>query len=327
MIRFLWKNPPQNEGVNIREKELEFLRKFEELGYREIPETEVESEIIHEVLKIQMHFMELFGRYNEKSWLDAELGKFSECLREAGKLKSEDFYHHVIKAIVKQVGANQGGLFLVDNPENELYHLSLAGCYAYNRKKFLFKTFEKGEGLVGQCLLEGSYILMTDVPQYYTTITSGLGEATPNCILIFPLIFEGMALGAIELASFQIISKIKIKFIEEVAKSLSSTLYTISQNKKIEQLYQNSLNNEAALIEKEEEIIQQMEVLKVANDDMKRYAAELELARITLEHRNTEIEEMKENEKVLLESKLEAQRESYELIINRLRTKLQTITA
>jgi len=38
-----------------------------------------------------------------------------------------------------------------------------------------------GEGLVGQCALEGNGFLLTEVPENYVKISSGLGEATPQC--------------------------------------------------------------------------------------------------------------------------------------------------
>ena len=58
-------------------------------------------------------------------------------------------------SIVKYLGANQGGLFFYETASNQLEMLA---CYAYNRKKYLTKSIDIGEGLVGQCFQEGEII-------------------------------------------------------------------------------------------------------------------------------------------------------------------------
>ena len=55
---------------------------------------------------------------------------------------------------------------------------------------------------MGQCMQEKDLIYITDVPEQYVKITSGLGHATPRHILIIPLISDEKMVGAIELASF-----------------------------------------------------------------------------------------------------------------------------
>ena len=46
-------------------------------------------------------------------------------------------------------------------------------------------------------------ILLTDVPDDYIQISSGLGEAPPLNIIVLPVLFEGEVKAVIELASFQ----------------------------------------------------------------------------------------------------------------------------
>ena len=44
--------------------------------------------------------------------------------------------------------------------------------------------------VVGQSALEKKAILLTNVPDDYIQISSGLGEATPLNVLVFPVLFE-----------------------------------------------------------------------------------------------------------------------------------------
>ena len=51
-------------------------------------------------------------------------------------------------------------------------------------------TVQPGEGLVGQAALERKSILITQAPEDYITIASGLGEAAPLNIVVLPVLFE-----------------------------------------------------------------------------------------------------------------------------------------
>jgi GAF domain-containing protein len=307
-----------------RNIELEFLQEFEKTHYRKFPEWNVpfQSDMVAQFKNLHNAIQELIQENEHTRWHDAGMVKFNDILTRSSRAQQTVFYDTLIAEFVNYLQANQGALFIVNDSNSASYTIEMAACYAYNKKKYEKRIFAEGEGLVGQCLLEQSSIFMTDVPQYYTKITSGLGEATPTSILITPLIDERGIIGAVELASFRVFTPAEIKFVEALAKNIASTIYAINQAEKIKELYEASQLSEASVREQEEEIKQQVEELQATNEEMTRNAAELERAKIMLEQKNQEIERIKENEKRLLESKLEAQKHSYELIINRLKEKL-----
>ena len=72
-------------------------------------------------------------------------------------------------------------------PGGKTTQLKLLSSYAYKERKGLANRFQLGEGLVGQCALEKERILMTDVPNDYIHINSGLGDATPSNIVVLPV--------------------------------------------------------------------------------------------------------------------------------------------
>ena len=106
------------------------------------------------------------------------ISKFAETVRKD---------HHDVQGlsdqlasnVVKYLGANQLSLFFAVEKDNKTV-LELYGCYAYDRKKYLEKVVEPGQGLVGQTYLEKEYTILTKVSQNYVRITLALGEATPT---------------------------------------------------------------------------------------------------------------------------------------------------
>src|SRR4029453_13219974 len=85
----------------------------------------------------------------------------------------------------------QAGLFYVMDSEDEQPMIKLLNRHAFRERKHLANRFQLGEGLVGQCALEKERILLSEVPNDYIKISSGLGEATPLNIVVLPVVFEG----------------------------------------------------------------------------------------------------------------------------------------
>lgn len=74
--------------------------------------------------------------------------------------------------------------------------------------------------MLGQVMLEKDTPYMTDLPQNYIQITSGLGKANPHSLLIVPLKNNEQVVGAIEVASFTAIPPYKIHFWKRSVKAL-----------------------------------------------------------------------------------------------------------
>lgn len=117
------------------------------------------------------------------------LARFGDILRE----QSEDvnkLAYELIRNLIKFLDANQGGFFLAESDSNGNKHLNLLSCYAYDRYKFSDKKIQWGEGIIGTCALEQKKIYMTDIPNSYLSITSGLGKSNPKNLLIVHLFIK-----------------------------------------------------------------------------------------------------------------------------------------
>jgi PAS domain S-box-containing protein len=226
----------------------------------------------------------------KRQWINEGLTQFADLLRQHNddlqKLSDE-----IIKQLVHYLGANQGGIFLIEEDDDKREnnqeedqqsnsekdkHLELMSAFAFDRKKYFNRRIELGDGLVGTCAVEQNIIYMTDIPQDYIEITSGLGDANPNCLLIMPLKIEEETLGVIEIASFREFEQYQIEFVEKVSENIASTISTAKINMKTQKLLEQSNQQAEELSSQEEEMRQNMEELKATQEEAAKQKAEME---------------------------------------------------
>lgn len=202
---------------------------------------------------IAQNDLKLAKEEDERNWVTKGMAHFNEILRRTSG-DVNNLSNEVVKNLVKYIEANQGGLFLLNDTNPNIPYLELVAAFAYNRKKHLKKHLQLGEGMVGMCALEKQTVYLTEIPNDYIKITSGLGGANPKSLLIVPLKAEEAVLGVIEIASFNLIQKYEIEFVEKLAESIGATLSIEKINARTAQLLQESQSQSEQLALKEAEM-------------------------------------------------------------------------
>lgn len=181
----------------------------------------------------------------------------------------------LLSNLIKYLNINQGGVFIIESDTRDKW-IEMLACYAYERKKYMQKRVEWGEGIIGQAILEKQHVHLTKIPKEYASITSGLGEAVPNSLLVMPLIVNDEVFGALELASFQPFEPYQIEFVKEVAISFASTLSTAKTTHTTQALLKESQAATELLKQKEHELVQNEEELRAAQETLNNKLIELQ---------------------------------------------------
>ena len=211
----------------------------------------------------------------QRLWINEGISKFSEILKQRD-IDIDEIAFNVISALVKYLEANQGGIYLKNEDTSEGIVFDMVAAFAYDRRKFVNKQIWLNEGMVGTCAMEGETMFMTDVPKEYIQITSGLGRATPRCLILVPMKQEDEVLGVIEIASFEKLEQYQVQFIERIAENVASSLYSIRMNQRTTALLEKTQQQAEEMRSQEEELRQNMEELTATQERMESREKELE---------------------------------------------------
>ncbi|MEP2773919.1 MAG: PAS domain-containing protein [Fulvivirga sp.] len=227
------------------------------------------------LMNMRDSLVEASDREAKEKFVNVGLASIGEILRNNNDNLTE-LCDQVIGKLVNYMNANQGGIFIIHKNENtDEQYLELKACRAYERKKFLEKRIEIGQGLVGQAAIERQTIHMKEFPEDYINITSGLGLANPNSLIIVPLKSNEEIVGVIEMASFEDFSETDVEFLEKVGESIASTVISAQTNQQTKELLEQSKQMTEEMQAQEEEMRQNMEEMQATQEEMGRSQREL----------------------------------------------------
>ncbi|MFN8439005.1 MAG: hypothetical protein U0V72_15450 [Cytophagales bacterium] len=207
-------NISKNETKNV----VEILHKDDEVGLA--------------LKAVNDEFILMREKEAQAMWLNEGLAKYADISRQYNTL--EEFGEHTLLFLIKYLSLNQGAFYVVnDNLEIEIKRVS---TYAYDRKKYVSQILKPREGLVGQAFLEQESIYLTDIPNGYMKITSGLGEATASSVYILVCKSQEKVNSLLEFASFQTLLPQQIDFLEKIGEAIGASVYFIKTNEHTQKL-------------------------------------------------------------------------------------------
>jgi len=262
-----YKNEIKKRDENI-DKIASFAKKIGEGDY----DVSINSNNTDDLLSASLHLMrdnlkKNKNREQEQNWIAEGKDVIQNILRIQNNINT--LVYEVIVALIKYINVAQGAIYLFDDESKLLINKA---TYAYNRKKFINQEFKVGYGLVGQCAYEMDVIYRTEIPDDYTTITSGiLGDKKPKSLVLVPLITDEKLQGVMEFASIRDeILNTTIEFLKELGEIIARTVYNLKVSQRTEKLLKESQEMTEELRENEEELRQNAEEMRSTHEELEK---------------------------------------------------------
>lgn len=238
-------------------------------------------------------------KIEKENWLKTGISELNDRMR--GDLDLVSLSQNIIQFIAPYLRAQVGAIYLANDEDK----LKMAGSYAFATRKTITNEFNFGEGIVGQCALEKSAILITDVPDNYVVIQSGLGQGAPRHLIVVPFLYDQKVAGVIELASFSEFTEIQRSFLKQAAENIAISLNstrsrvqitellkkTQSQQESLQQKNQELENQAAALKDSKQKLEMQREELRQTNEELEIQTKALEKQRDEIKQKNIDLEQ------------------------------------
>jgi HAMP domain-containing protein/signal transduction histidine kinase/DNA-binding response OmpR family regulator len=229
----------------------------------------------------------------EQDWLKTNLAKFTGMLQ--GQRELNTVGKMLLTELTTLVNAYQGTIYHLADTDGDSA-LRLLSSYAHGERRKFNDKIALGEGLVGQCAMEKSRILLTDVPANFISISSSLGTAQQVSIVVLPVLFEGQTKAVIELAALKGFSAGSLAFLDLLTQSIGAVFNTIEATMRTEGLLTQSQQLTVELQSRQRELQQTNEelgtkakLLADQNAEVERKNAEVEQARRALEEKAAEL--------------------------------------
>ncbi|WP_205509641.1 response regulator [Longitalea arenae] len=256
------------------------------------------------------NLLKLSAENEIRTWVLTGASELNVILR--GEKALQDLAQQVINMITAYLKAQVGAIYVVEDDQ-----LQLVGSYAFSHRNGNMNKFQLGEGLVGQAALEKKPIIFADIPPDYIKVNSGLGQAAPRNILVYPFLYDSSVKGVIEIGSVREFTDLDLQLLKIVAESIGIAINSSQVRTKQKELLEETQRQAEELETQQEELKQTNEELQEKTQLLERSQAELRAQQEELQQTNEELEEkanLLEEQKEKLElAKLEVESKAQEL--------------
>lgn len=257
-------------------------------------------------------FKESSRRLSDEGWVKSRVAELTELMQRTDSPK--EFAQSLIVALAPLLGGG-AGLFHV-RQEDGVRFVPL-GFYGIAETSDAALPIREGEGLVGQCARQRVPIAVTDIPEDYFRIGSGLGEAKPRRVQLVPVLTKGETLAVIEIASFSALTPVQHALLDAIVPVAALTLEVLQRNIKTRDLLEETRLQAEELRASQEELQLQSEELSATNEILRvqseNLASQTEILRTSEIELQTANEALIEKSEALETARIESERRAAEL--------------
>ena len=251
-----------------------------------------------------------FNNLSENEWLQTGVAGLNEVM--IGEKNLEVLTYNTVDYITNYVKLPMAAFYLA--PKERL--LVLSASIAIDRSTVKHEI-SYGEGLAGQSALSKKAVGVEDLVDTDLAIPFSAGQLKPKALLAFPVFYQGILKGVIELGSLKNFTAVERNFFKTVAVNVGTAIHSARDYQRQQELLAKTQAQAEELQAQHDELEHinteleaQAEKLQASDEELRVQQEELQEANQQLEERTRLLEEKNE---LILERNLQIQAKAEEL--------------
>ncbi|PST84596.1 histidine kinase [Pedobacter yulinensis] len=221
-----------------------------------------------------------------RNWLLTGASNVYQAMRGVQDL--EKLAERVVAALCKNVGAIIGGIYSRQHGQESFV---LSGAFAFEKKREYRKPIAAGEGLVGTVALEKQPRLLSQIPENYIKVSSGLGNTSPSYLYLVPVVFKDETIAVIELGFIHRPEERRLALLQNVTESIGIAMNSANERQLLQNLFDQTQQQAEELESQQEELRTTNEELMQKTEMLQASEEELRVQQEELTQTNAELEE------------------------------------
>ncbi|WP_394781954.1 response regulator [Undibacterium sp.] len=218
----------------------------------------------------------------QQAWVRTGQTQLSEQI--IGQLALQQLGGKVLEFLAQYIHIAVGAVYVRDVDGG----LRRIAAYGFSKEsEQADQTFYRNEGLVGQAVSARRVIRLTDIPDNYLKVASGLGSGKPLQVALVPIENDGKVNGIVELGFMGKLADRDLDFLQLVASGIGAAVEAAQYRQRLQDLL-------AETQQLNEELQVQQEELRTANEELEEQSRALEESQANLENQKAELEQNNE---------------------------------
>jgi CheY-like chemotaxis protein/CHASE3 domain sensor protein len=140
-------------------------------------------------------------------------------------------------------------------------------------------------GLTRQAFQDSKLLQVSDVPEEYFSVSSGLGKSRPRHLILAPIETNGVCIGVLELALFRPALPPELELLRRSAEPIGVALRSARYRREVQNLLEETQGQA-------EELQTQQEELRVQNEELEQQTRALQESEARLQNQQAELEQI-----------------------------------
>jgi signal transduction histidine kinase/CheY-like chemotaxis protein/CHASE3 domain sensor protein/putative methionine-R-sulfoxide reductase with GAF domain len=230
-----------------------------------------------------LELQELIEKDKIQKWVLNGANEINSQMRAADTI--DELAENVINSLCHYINAPLGGFYVTNNETKTVQLLSSFG-FTNNHQQY-----KMNEGIVGQVAASGKTLSLTNLPEDYIKIHSGIGDSVPKCVSVIPVHYNDKVNGVLEFAFLEKPSEDSIALLDFVKKNIGSGINTGQLHQSMNALNTQLQEQSEALQKQQEELKSTNEELMSQSEALQASEEELRVQQEELQQTNAELEE------------------------------------